>query len=365
MPGSSSEYGYQTEPMSEASLPDPTRVHDIAKLAQSLYGTYAARFKGLPLVTLRLFSVYGPWEHGRRLLPRLMLSALQGRPVSLSSPHVGRDFIFVDDVVRAVEHCVQRPALRDGSIVNLGTGVEHTIRDAVNLLEEIHGGPLAVTWGAVERKRWELAALGRRHDAAGAGSRLHGGDRLSRGAAGDLSVVCRQCRSLSKNTRDMDDRRTRPGLSGDEEDALATCHDALQWLSRYRDTHDGVFPERIFNALIRLRPSCSSEVIVHRIVDGEVFFWLTVRAVDDADPFNGMWHYTGTVDRCGDYLIGGIKRVLDRELGGGTLQTCRRVASIYPVRSRRSDILSVLFLCTIDEEPSSSEQGRWFSSPRR
>lgn len=160
----------------------------------------------------------------------------------------------------------------------------------------------------------------------------------------------------------MDSSKMKTPLSGDEEDALAACDDALRWLLRYRDAHGGVFPERIFNALIRLRPSCSSEVIVHKIVDDEVFFWLTLRAVDDADPFNGMWHYTGTVDRCGDYLIGGVRRVLDRELGGRTLQTCRRVASIYPVRSRRSDILSVLFMCTLGEEPSSPEQGRWFSS---
>jgi hypothetical protein len=148
----------------------------------------------------------------------------------------------------------------------------------------------------------------------------------------------------------------------DEERALATCDAALQWLLRYRDIHGGVFPERIFNALIRLRPSCSPEVIVHKVLDGEVFFWLTLRAVDDADPFNGMWHYTGTVDRYGDYLIGGIRRVLHRELGGSTLQTCRHVASIYPVHSRRCDILSVLFLCTVSGEPSSAEQGRWFSA---
>jgi hypothetical protein len=151
-------------------------------------------------------------------------------------------------------------------------------------------------------------------------------------------------------------------LFSDEETALATCEAALEWLTRYRDSHGGVFPERIFNGLIRLRPSCSSEVIVHKVVDGEVFFWLTLRAVDDADPFNGMWHYTGTVDRYGDYLIGGIRRVLERELGGTALLTCRHVASIYPVRSRRSDILSVLFLCTVDGEPSSAEQGRWYSA---
>ena len=102
---------------------------------------------------------------------------------------------------------------------------------------------------------------------------------------------------------------------------------------------------------------------MHKIVDGEVFFWLTLRAVDSADPFNGMWHYPGTVDRCGDHLIGGIRRVLERELGGGALQTCSAAwRRSIPVQSRRSDILSVLFLCTVSGEPSSAEQGRWFSA---
>ena len=159
-----------------------------------------------------------------------------------------------------------------------------------------------------------------------------------------------------------DSSSTGSDLFGDEESALATCEAALQWLVRYRDSHSGVFPESIFNALIRLRPSCASEVIVHKVVDGEVFFWLTLRAVGDVDPFNGMWHYPGSVDRCGDHVIGGIRRVLDSELGGSALQTCQRVGSLYPVHSRRCDILSVLFLCTVRGEPSSAEQGRWFSA---
>ena len=151
------------------------------------------------------------------------------------------------------------------------------------------------------------------------------------------------------------------GLFAEEQRALAICEGALDWLRQYRDLHDGVFPERIFSSLIRLRPSCSPEVIVHKIVAGEIYFWLTQRAVGAVDPFNDMWHYTGTVDRCGDYLVGGIRRVIDRELGGGTLETCRHVASIYPVHSRRSDILSLLFLCTLAGEPTSADRGRWFS----
>ena len=159
-----------------------------------------------------------------------------------------------------------------------------------------------------------------------------------------------------------DSSSTESDLFDDEESALARCEAALQWLVRYRDSHGGMFPEPIFNALIRLRPSCASEVIVHKVVDGEVFFWLTLRAVGGADPFNGMWHYPGSLDRRGDYLIRGIRRVLESELGGSSLQTCRRVGSYYPVHSRRCDILSVLFLCTVKDEPSSAEQGRWFSA---
>jgi hypothetical protein len=45
-----------------------------------------------------------------------------------------------------------------------------------------------------------------------------------------------------------DSPRAGSDLVGDEERALATCDAALQWLTRYRDAHGGVFPARIFNA---------------------------------------------------------------------------------------------------------------------
>ena len=194
--GSSSEYGYQTKPMSETSLPNPTRVHDIAKLAQTLYGTYAARFKGVPLVTLRLFSVYGPWEQGRRLIPRLMMSALNGRLVNLSSPDVGRDFVFVDDVVDAIEHCMGRRFLDDQTVFNLGTGVEHTIRDVANIIEDIHGRRLPLNWGSVGRQRWDFATLGRRYDPTNPRPELHRRDRSSRWTSSNLPMVCRERSSL-------------------------------------------------------------------------------------------------------------------------------------------------------------------------
>jgi hypothetical protein len=48
--------------------------------------------------------------------------------------------------------------------------------------------------------------------------------------------------------------------------------------------------------------------------------------------------------------------------GGNCGRSDRRRARRHPVHSRRCDILSVLFLCTVKDEPSSAEQGRWFSA---
>ena len=72
--GSSSEYGFQTEPMTETSLPNPTRVHDIAKLTQTLYAHLRGPFQrdtaGDLAAILRL------WSMGARTPPDPSLDAI-------------------------------------------------------------------------------------------------------------------------------------------------------------------------------------------------------------------------------------------------------------------------------------------------
>ena len=226
--------------MAETSLPHPTRVHNIAKLAQTLYGSYAARFKGVPLVTLRLFSVYGPWEQGRRLIPRLMLAALKGRPMSLSSPDVSRDFIFVDDVVRAVEHCMQRPVAGDGAVFNLEPALSTQYREAAKLVEDIHGGPLPLAWGAVGRQPWTRRA-GSPTPRGKRGTWALRRRRISAKVCGRPIGGLPRTPTAMRNMSNPDSFDARLDL-GDEARALAVCDAALQWLMRYRDAHGGVFP---------------------------------------------------------------------------------------------------------------------------
>ncbi|MDE2589458.1 MAG: NAD-dependent epimerase/dehydratase family protein, partial [Patescibacteria group bacterium] len=66
--GSSSEYGVKSKPMLESDITEPVIPYAIAKVAQTLFSKYFFNQYKLPTVTLRLFSVYGPYEEAGRLI---------------------------------------------------------------------------------------------------------------------------------------------------------------------------------------------------------------------------------------------------------------------------------------------------------
>ncbi|MEW6610906.1 MAG: NUDIX domain-containing protein [Patescibacteria group bacterium] len=150
-------------------------------------------------------------------------------------------------------------------------------------------------------------------------------------------------------------------LFAKEEDAIAVCEAAIEWMKKWRDNHNGYLPLPLFNGLIRLRPGTSTEVIVYKKEEGVPFFWLTLREVPGDDPFNGMWHYPGGVELWEEYELKAIRRVVAKEIGV-ELTSCQLIKTIHPLYSARADLLCMLFLCTVDGEPKSKEQGRWFSA---
>lgn len=152
--GSSSEYGFKTEPMCETDRLEPNSFYAVAKAAQSHLCTLLAQRRNLGLGVFRLFSVYGPWEEPTRLMPTVLRRARAGLPLEMVSPEIARDFVYVDDVVEALldfEHIRQ---LR-GTIVNLGTGVETTLQTVVATVKELLGSRSEVRWGEMRQRHWD------------------------------------------------------------------------------------------------------------------------------------------------------------------------------------------------------------------
>lgn len=105
--GSSAIYGIPAQlPCSEQFRPAPLSPYGVSKLAAEHYVHALGQALGVDTVVLRYFNVFGPGQDPQSeyaaVVPRFILTVLQGRqPVINGTGEITRDFVFIDDVVRA------------------------------------------------------------------------------------------------------------------------------------------------------------------------------------------------------------------------------------------------------------------------
>jgi nucleoside-diphosphate-sugar epimerase len=152
--GSSSEYGTKDHPMREDELIEPNSYYAVGKAAQTLLCQQFARQEKLPIVTLRLFSVYGPYEEPGRLVPTVIQHALAGKDVPVADPRIARDFIYLEDVVVAYSLAAKKPEL-SGEVFNLGTGTQRTLLELVDAIIAITDSRAKPAVGAYEKRSFD------------------------------------------------------------------------------------------------------------------------------------------------------------------------------------------------------------------
>lgn len=169
---SSSVYGNaETYPTRETDLPRPFSPYGVTKLAaEHLCVLYAANW-GVPTVSLRYFTVYGPRQRPDMAFSRFLTAVLEGDAV----PRYGdgeqvRDFTYVDDVV-AANIAAATADVAAGTVVNVAGGSATTVNALIELMGELCGRTITVeelptqpgdvrrTGGTVDRARellgWE------------------------------------------------------------------------------------------------------------------------------------------------------------------------------------------------------------------
>ena len=99
--GSSSEYGTNCAGPAEDAVATPNSLYAVTKLAATNLLEDYARRAGLRARILRLYSVYGPLEEPRRLVPEIVRRVRAGELPPFADPKTTRDFVFIDDVVDA------------------------------------------------------------------------------------------------------------------------------------------------------------------------------------------------------------------------------------------------------------------------
>ena len=141
---SSSVYGDDVPiPMVETALPQPVSPYGVTKLsAEQLCHLYYVNF-GVPSVSLRYFTVYGPRQRPDMGFNRFFTAILQGKPlIQYGDGLQTRDFTYVADAAKATADAAVRGV--PGRVYNIGGGSRVSLREVFELIARVSGRKVAI-----------------------------------------------------------------------------------------------------------------------------------------------------------------------------------------------------------------------------
>jgi dTDP-glucose 4,6-dehydratase len=111
------------------------------RLAYAYHVTY-----GLPIVIVRPFNNYGPYQHPEKVIPRFITQALRDEPLTIHGDgSASRDWLYVDDDAEAIEAIIAADVdTVAGEVVNVATGVDIPVGEIADLVLDLLGKPAAL-----------------------------------------------------------------------------------------------------------------------------------------------------------------------------------------------------------------------------
>jgi UDP-glucose 4-epimerase len=151
---SSSVYGLSPQlPMSETSTLCPYSPYGVTKLAaENLCFLYHKNY-GIPCVSLRFFTVYGPGQRPDMAFHRFFKAIAENREIIIfGDGQQTRDFTFIDDIIRANLSSIESG--KAGETYNLGGGTQRKLADILPVVEEISQTKAKIRY--VEREKGDV-----------------------------------------------------------------------------------------------------------------------------------------------------------------------------------------------------------------
>ena len=148
---SSSVYGDEAPiPMREDALPQPVSPYGVTKLsAEQLCHLYFANH-GVPTVSLRYFTVYGPRQRPDMGFHRFLRAAILERPITVyGDGEQTRDFTFVEDAVAATIAAATRGV--PGRVYNIGGGSRVSVNEVLEMVARVSGKRLQLSVDPVQK----------------------------------------------------------------------------------------------------------------------------------------------------------------------------------------------------------------------
>ena len=126
----------ETHPTNAASVYSASKI-----LGEKLCETYSKSY-GLNISVLRLFSTYGPKNSEYKVESRIITQLLSNRTIKIGNLSPKRDFIYIDDFIRAFQIVMKN--LKGFNIYNVGSERSYSIQEICNILKKLAGKKISV-----------------------------------------------------------------------------------------------------------------------------------------------------------------------------------------------------------------------------
>jgi UDP-glucose 4-epimerase len=136
----------------------PNSPYATAKDAETNYARMFHRVFSLPVVISRPFMSYGPFQPTRKIIPYTIACVLRGDAPKISSGKRVCDLIYIQDLIMGLLLIGFQPGI-EGELIDLGSGIGTTIREAVNLVVELMGNPVEPEFGAMADRLYEYPQI--------------------------------------------------------------------------------------------------------------------------------------------------------------------------------------------------------------
>ncbi|MBN2518224.1 MAG: SDR family NAD(P)-dependent oxidoreductase [Candidatus Altiarchaeota archaeon] len=156
--GTCEEYGNNPAPFREDMLPWPVSPYSASKSAAWVFCELFRRSYSLPIVSLRPFLTYGPYQKTNRFLTSLIVSCILGKDFKMSEGKQKREVNYIDDIIEGFILASQtKKAI--GQTINIGNGIPHTVRELAEKVRAVSGSRINLGLAAYpyrENEIWNL-----------------------------------------------------------------------------------------------------------------------------------------------------------------------------------------------------------------
>jgi nucleoside-diphosphate-sugar epimerase len=153
--------------LTEEVLVDPRTSYAMAKRYNEIYLASHYEEKGINVISLRFFNVYGWNQDNRMVVPRFFEQAIANEPITVFGTGLQtRDFTYIDDTVEA---CVKLVGIKGCHIINIANEAEWCITELANEIKSILNSNSEIVYLEAPKKRYDYEVERR----VGSSEKLH------------------------------------------------------------------------------------------------------------------------------------------------------------------------------------------------